>query len=354
MMVSYSLSVMKVLKKDLKKGRVDFFVSSFDDLWFLSNIIEQGDSVISKTERKVKVSSDEASDSVKKFFVLSILVENVSFQGSVLRLSGVVEEGNDFVSKGSHHSFSVVEGSSLSVCKKVWKRFHLDLVEDSVSGFSEKVLIVLLDRDRCLFADVSSSGFNVLSEFSGDVKSKRFDEKVSKSFFSTVYSELTSLVSRSDFGSVVIGGPAFWKQEFMKEVVDKDLKKRIVLVSCSVVSRVGLNEVLKSQEFGRVVKSARIVRDSELVEKFMVGVSKGGLVCYGFSDVLKAVEVGSVESLIVTTGRIKSQDDDVDIKKLLSDVDILGGKIFIVDSGNEPGVRLDGLGGVGVFLRFGF
>lgn len=345
---------MKVLKKDLKKGRVDFIVSSFDDLWFLSNIIGIDDLVVSKTERKIKVSSDVNADSAKKTFVLSIVVANISFQGSVLRISGFIEGGNDFVSKGSHHSFSIKEGDSLSIIKKDWKKFHLDLIDDAVSGFSEKVLILLLDRDRCLFAEVSSSGFNIISEFSGQVKNKKYDEKINKSFFSLVNSELLSLASKFSFGHIVVASPAFWKQDFMKEVTNEEIKKKIILTSCGDVSKVGLNEVLKSKEFSRVVKSARIVRDSELVEKFMVEISKNGLVCYGLNEVLKSIEVGAAKSLIITTDKIKSKEEGVDIKKLMSDVDVSGGKIFIVDSSNDAGSKLDGLGGVGVFLRFGF
>jgi len=45
---------MKIIKKDLKHGKVVVQIQNLDDLWHLSQIIESTDIVSGKTSRKVK------------------------------------------------------------------------------------------------------------------------------------------------------------------------------------------------------------------------------------------------------------------------------------------------------------
>ena len=50
---------MKILKKDLKKGFAHLKTDSVEDLWYLSHIIDPGDSVRSSTERKIKIGGED-------------------------------------------------------------------------------------------------------------------------------------------------------------------------------------------------------------------------------------------------------------------------------------------------------
>jgi len=45
---------MRILKKELKKGRITVQTETIDDLWYLSQIVEPGDKVSGKTLRKIK------------------------------------------------------------------------------------------------------------------------------------------------------------------------------------------------------------------------------------------------------------------------------------------------------------
>ena len=58
--------LMKILKSDLKHGKVVVGVQSLDDLWHLSQIIDKGDLVSSKTTRKIKATEKETEKKVEK------------------------------------------------------------------------------------------------------------------------------------------------------------------------------------------------------------------------------------------------------------------------------------------------
>ena len=72
---------MKVIFQDIKKGEIKIQVTSLEDLWYLSNIIDSGDEVSGRTFRKIKIGddSDKNVKVVKKPVSLSIIVEKVEF-----------------------------------------------------------------------------------------------------------------------------------------------------------------------------------------------------------------------------------------------------------------------------------
>ena len=83
---------MRVLKKDLRTGIVKLATESLDDLWYLSHLINAGDVIRSKTQRRIKDGDDRRSKGgQRKTITVSLTVENVSFdpKKGVLRLSGL-------------------------------------------------------------------------------------------------------------------------------------------------------------------------------------------------------------------------------------------------------------------------
>ena len=71
---------MKIVKQDKKEGIVTLVPETLDDLWHLSHIVEVGDSVSSKTTRRIQDNTGDKLRSdrgVKKTFTLRIDVENI-------------------------------------------------------------------------------------------------------------------------------------------------------------------------------------------------------------------------------------------------------------------------------------
>jgi len=61
---------MKILKKDLKHGKIVLGVQNLDDLWHLSQVIDKGDIVSGKTTRKIRRGAKE--EAAKKTLFLAI------------------------------------------------------------------------------------------------------------------------------------------------------------------------------------------------------------------------------------------------------------------------------------------
>ncbi len=336
---------MKILKRDLRQGRVVVAVESLDDLWHLSQIIEAGDAISSKTTRKVKATEKEAE---KKTLFLELRVEGVDFKDGALRVSGRTSEEKDDVPKGSYHTIGIEVGSSVGIAKESWPKYQLKRLEQATKN-QAKTIILILDREEAIFALLKSQGYEVLAELKGKV-AKKGVETVTKNFYAELAGNLSGYVDRFKAETVVVASPAFWKDELVKELKDDGLKKKVVLATCSSVGKNAIEEVLKRPELGEVLKMQRAAEESRIVEQLMVEIAKEGLAAYGKKEVDDAVSSGNVKSILLTgdfVGRNRKKSEE-----LMKGAEAVSGDVAIINSENEAGQKLDSLGGVAVLLRY--
>ena len=123
---------MKLIFHDFKKGEVKISTNSLDDLWYLSNIIENGDSVSGKTTRKIKIGDDQNAKLVKKQVTLSIAVERVEFHkySNSLRVSGKITQGTDDIPKGSYHTFDIDDNTTIKIIKPQWLNYQIEKLNE--------------------------------------------------------------------------------------------------------------------------------------------------------------------------------------------------------------------------------
>src|SRR3989338_10519556 len=100
---------MEILKSDFKKGIVNLRVTTQDDLWYLSHLIEPGDLVKGKVTRKIKIGDSENAAVTRKVMTVKIEVEtaNLDETGSVLRINGKIKEGPHDAPLGSYQGISL-------------------------------------------------------------------------------------------------------------------------------------------------------------------------------------------------------------------------------------------------------
>ena len=98
---------MHLITSDFKKGFVKLRINDKDDLWYLSNLIDQGDIIRGKTTRKIKIGDSENAKSVKKTLTLTIRDETVELTETLLRINGKVKEGTEDVPKYSYQSITL-------------------------------------------------------------------------------------------------------------------------------------------------------------------------------------------------------------------------------------------------------
>ncbi len=347
---------MKILKSSLKKGEITIQVQTLDDLWYLSQIIEPGDLIKGRTLRKIQAKSKEerSSEAVKKPIWIILSTEKVEFHkySNILRVSGLITEAPEDVPK-AHHTFNFEEGTIATIIKERWFNYQLDRIKEAASKKTLHTIICVFDREDAIFAILQEQGYKVLAEIKGQVE-KKAQKTETKNFYKEIISMLNEYAERYKAEHIILSSPSFWKEELLKELEDDSLKSKIVLATCSSVKG-GINETLRRPELKEVLKQERTAREESLVEQLFAEISKQGMAAYGQKEVEQAAEAGAVKMLMLTDELIhkaRQQNKFAAIEALMKSVDKAGGEVYIINSENEPGKRLDALGGVGALLRY--
>ena len=349
---------MKIIHSDLKKGVVKVKIEQTDDLWYLSSLIEQGDHVKASTVRKIKLgeSTDRKVKIIKKTVFLRIEVKKVEFQAgsNVLRLSGIILDGPEDITRGSHHTITLEEQSEATI-QKQWMQFQLQKLKEACETKKPDVLIVVHDREEACFALLQRFGYKLLSKISGNVTKKAEVSQQTTNFYKEIIKTLTDYDTRYKPNHIVVASPSFWKEDLLKNLEDDQLRKKMVLATCSTADETAINEVLKRQEIKQVMKEEKIAQEIKLVEDLLSEIAKENLATYGWKHVEERVHAGAVEKLMVSDEFLQKAKDAGkydDINKIMKLVDTMKGSIHIIGSDHEGGKKLDGLGGIAAIVRY--
>lgn len=348
---------MKLLKKDLKKGEVKVEVENLNDLWYLSQVVDSGDRISGKTLRKFKIGDEDRNAKVvRKPVHMAITAEKIDFSrtSNVLRITGPISEGPEDVSLGTYHSFNVEEGTRITIAKEGWLSFQLDKIDDAVKATDSKILMIVLDREEAYFAMLEKYGYRFLTSIKGDVQKKDVEQKAGGNLYKDVLEVLAEYDKRYGLTKIVVGSPSFWKEEFLESVPD-DVRKRIVLATCSAVGKKSFDELLRRDEVNKALKDERISQEVATVERLLAEISKAGLCAYGLDEVRSAADAGAVDQLMVTDSyiwKMREEERYPELDNVLKSVDKNKGRILIVSHEHEAGQKLDGVGGIGALLRY--
>lgn len=355
------LNVMKIIYKDPKNKIVKLKITSLEDLWDLNQILSIGDLVSTKTMRKIKIGGEDNSKNVKKPVYLKIEVKKIEFHESsnALRVAGVVVEGSEDVSHGSHHTFNLVLDSVFKIEKQKWLKYQLNKLNEAAINKKTNILICVLDRENATVALLKQYGYDIIAEIEGDVK-KKGDQKEDfggEKFYHEVGKVLEDSVKRYDIEKVIVGSPAFWKDNLVSYFKKNFnfLIDKIVLASCNDIGSAGINEVIKRPEMKTVLAEKETAKEIKLVEDLLKEISLDRNVAYGFEEVKKTVEAGAVKILLVLDSyiqKLRVENDFDKLEDIMNLVDKFKGEVVIISEKNDAGKKLKGLGNIAAILRF--
>ena len=109
----------------------------------------------------------------------------------------------------------------------------------------------------------------------------------------------------------IVGGPGPTKENFLREeYLDYRLQKSVIAtLDTSYSGEEGVRELIEKAQKEGILQEYRVMEEKQLIRKFMAEVHSGrGLGIYGVHDVVKALESGIADLVIVT--------DDVTYSKL--------------------------------------
>lgn len=337
---------MKILKKDLKQGKVVVQTQNLDDLWCLSQVVLKGDTVIGKTTRKVRLGS--ADEAVKKTYTLSLAVEDSEFKDQSLRIRGMTTEQRENIPKGAHHTIAAEAGDVLTIIKGKWQKYQLDRLQQATQE-QLKALIVVFDRESCLLAKLKSRGYEVVAELKGKVRKKDYAAATITNFYKEIIAAIREYDERNNPDRIILASPAFWKEELENEMKNEPLCRKIAIATCSSVSENAIDEVLKRPEMDTVLANAMAAKELRLVDGVMTEIAKDGKAAYGKKEVGEAIDAAAVEKLLVTDVKVYNNPET---EALMRKAEDSGGKVFIINSENQAGQKLDALGGMAAMLRY--
>ena len=343
------------LKLDFSHNKVSLKVSLPDDLWYLSHIIAIDDIITMKTERKIKLGgSDTNAKVIKKTIVLTLTIEDISFNADVsqLRVKGTVLNNHDDVPKGSYHTFGISVNDTFTLEKKSWPAYSRNRLSEAIKNKDDAVLFVLYDREHVLFSSLRQKGIEHLGEQKGSVQKKQFDTSSSKSF----YDDLIKQVSEYDLSlkpKNIIFACANFFRDYVEKKLPPTLKKKSFFIESTVVSKSIVGKLLSRPELQNMLANQRLQAESTFVDNLLKKLNEDS-VAYGIKDVKDAASSGAISSLGITESFIrKSREENVydELDSLLQQIDSSKSEIIFI-YGDDAKRTIDGLGGIAGVLRW--
>ena len=156
---------------------------------------------------------------------------------------------------------------------------------------------------------------------------------------------------------IVIAGPAFYKDNFLKYFREKnaELSEKAVIENISTGGERGLQEIVKRGIIERIVKEWKVQQEVSKLTEFFEEFSKNSrLAVYGLKNVEYAMNLGAIKTLMISNSTLKKSkiNRDKQMEELLKNIHDMKGEILIVSNKHDLGKQLEGISGIAALLRF--
>jgi peptide chain release factor subunit 1 len=178
----------------------------------------------------------------------------------------------------------------------------------------------------------------------------RIREEKMQEFFKYVSRILSELLidNIENVDAIVLGGNTIRCLEFLdKGDLDYRIRDKIVetIISVSVIDETGLFQAMK--EASRILRETEIYAERQAWDGFMEDLMKGlNTVAYGKKEVLEALKIGRVQTLLITEDLADQMDS------IYEDVTQYGSELLVFSNQTESGAQLKSFGGIAARLRY--
>jgi protein pelota len=359
------VQVLKIIEMNLKKGFVKVIPETFDDLWHLYNVIYKGDEVYSRTTREMKPDEKYArprrGQRVPVF--LGVEVEKIGWDKLLgrLRVHGTIRKAPETVPLGAHHTVSISLNKPLTIVKrKKWPRHHVERLKRASKTSEKPITIIAIDDEGYTITTTKQYGVDVKVEERIKLPGKLEAEKRSaaiKEYFRKASSSLRQVWTATR-SPITIIGVGFVKNDFAKFLQNEaaDIAKSVLDVkSVNNGGVAGIYEALRSGILLKTMKHMRIAEETEVIEEVLKRLGKNEFnIAYGFDHVKKIARLGAIDTMVLADTMLRKASDEkrLLLEDLMKVVEQKGGKIMVVSTEHEAGLKLTALGGIAALLRY--
>lgn len=219
--------------------------------------------------------------------------------------------------------------------------------------------LVVIDRAEATVGLLRGKRIEVLKNMQSLVPSKhrmggqsarRFErliEIAAHEWYEKVANVMTdAFLSRPEIKGILIGGPGYTKEYFAtQDYIHHELKKKILepYLDTGYTDEYGLRELVEKAR--TVLSDLDLMREKSLVQKLLEEIRKeeGGLAAYGEDQVRHALQIGAVDTLLISEGlrklrmKVKCENGDWEGERTLPDEATLpkcpqdGGNLTVVE-----------------------
>lgn len=341
------------MKVDRFEESVRIHIDDMDDLWYLKNILSPGDLVTMTAMRRAEKKDDMTRSKETKRVPVTVTVslESMEFQefSNRLKLLGTITLGTEDII-GEHQSFIVTEGDDLKLQKGHWTEVQKSLLKESEERAQRIMgIFVALDEDAADVVVMRSYGLQSLGKVYSGRTGKMYNTAYSEKDY---FDEISEILKKSagDQKLINIVGPGFTREHLVAFLTeDRYYTDKMLRSSPTGRSDIGaVYEYLQSEESKKAFSSARLMTENELFSRFLKELNSEGLFAYGPADIEKALELGAVETLMISESVIADGRTDgfSELAKKTSS------RVYVFSDLTEPGRMLKKFGGYCAILRY--
>jgi peptide chain release factor subunit 1 len=222
--------------------------------------------------------------------------------------------------------------------KELYGLLVLDSKEATIGILKGKKLEVLRRLDSIVPGKTIKGG-------QSSARYQRVREGLINDWFKIIAENVKELFSKFELKGIIIGGPGPSKNDFHdQDYLQTDIKKQVLgIKNVGYTDEQGLEEMVeRSQD---ILAEAAVAKEKALVQKFLEELRKdSGLVTYGEEKVLKALEMGAVETILISEG--------MESEFLIEKSKQYGTQVEIISKDTREGEQLFQIGGIAAILRW--
>jgi peptide chain release factor subunit 1 len=239
------------------------------------------------------------------------------------------------------------------------QEFILSPLRDMVSAKYAYGLLIMDDKEAVI-GTLKGKSISILKELTSMVPGKfraggqsapRF-QRVRQEIIKDWYNKLGKLCidlfgSIENLKGILVGGGGPSKESFIEGPFLKHLKDKVISIQdIGHTGEVALNELVEKSE--KILEAEEVMGEKKLVFEFLNHLGKDdGLAVYGKADVLKVLEMGAVDILLIS-----EELDEGDIESFREKAKDYGTLVELISDETKEGQQLLQLGGFGAILRY--
>ncbi len=237
--------------------------------------------------------------------------------------------------------------------------FYTEPLEELIE-IKEMYGLFVMDRREATLAMLKGKKIRILRHLTSTVPGKhhkggqsarRFERLIEEAvhdFFKKVGDACNKEFADKNVVGVIAGGPGPTKFSFINgDYLFNNVKEKIIAtLDVSYTDEFGITELMQKSE--EVIAKLDVMKEKELVNKFLKEAVTNGLVTYGEKQVKEALEKSQVERLLLS----EALDNDK-IEELSKLAEETGAEVDMISTDTPEGQQFKvGFLGIGAFLRY--